>query len=63
MGQPHHPDLGLWGGKCYIFLGQEKGQYDVDISQLLEVLLYKDILLTLYPKTENVMDRVSVFIT
>ncbi len=19
MGQPHHHDLGLWGGKCHIF--------------------------------------------
>jgi len=35
----------------------------VDIFQLPEDLLYKDIPLTLYVKTKNVMDRESVFIT
>jgi hypothetical protein len=34
----------------------------VDISQLLENLLYKDIPLTLYVKTENVIDRENVSI-
>jgi hypothetical protein len=34
----------------------------VDISQLSEDLLYKDIPLTLYVKIVNVMDRESVFI-
>ncbi len=34
----------------------------MDIFQLLEDLLYKDIPLTLYVKTKNVMDRESVFI-
>jgi hypothetical protein len=34
----------------------------VDISQLLEVLLYKDMSLTLHVKTNNIMERVSVFI-
>ncbi len=42
---------------------QEEGQYDVDISQLLEHSLYKDIPLTLYITTKNVMDRESVFFT
>jgi hypothetical protein len=44
------------------FLGQEEGQYHVDISHLLKDLLYKDIPVTLYVKLENVMDRESVFI-
>jgi hypothetical protein len=34
----------------------------VDISQLLEDLLYKEIPLTLCVSTKNVMDRVCVFI-
>jgi len=33
------------------FLGQEKEKYDVDISQLLKEILYKDIPLTLYVRT------------
>jgi hypothetical protein len=33
------------------FLGQEKEKYDVDISQLLKDILYKDIPLTLYVRT------------
>jgi hypothetical protein len=44
------------------FLGQEEGQYDVDISWLPKDLLCKDIPLTLYVKIENVMDRENVFI-
>ncbi len=44
------------------FLGQEEGQYHVDISHLPKDLLYKDIPLTLYVRLENVMDRESVFI-
>jgi hypothetical protein len=44
------------------FPSQEEGQYKVDISQLLDDLLYKDIPLTLYVRIENVMDRESVFI-
>ncbi len=35
----------------------------MDISQLFENLLYKDIPLTLYVKTGNVIDRESVSIT
>ncbi len=34
----------------------------MDISWLLEDLLYKDIPLTLYVKTKNVMDKESTFI-
>jgi hypothetical protein len=34
----------------------------VNISQLQEDLLYKDIPLTLYVRIENVMDKESVFI-
>jgi hypothetical protein len=45
------------------FLSQKERDYDVDISQLLEDLLYKDIPLTLNIKTENVIDRKCVFIT
>jgi len=45
------------------FLGQEEGQYHVDISQLPKDLLYKDKPLTLYVRLENVMDMESVFIT
>jgi hypothetical protein len=50
------------GAYVIYFPGQEEGQYDVDIFQLLEDLLYKDIPLTLYIKTKNVMDRESVLI-
>ncbi len=39
------------------FLSQEDGKYDVSISWLLKDLLYKDIPLTLYVRTKNVMDR------
>lgn len=34
----------------------------MDISQLLEDLLYKEIPLTLYVNTKNVRDKVYVFI-
>jgi hypothetical protein len=44
------------------FLGQKKGQYDVDIFLLLEDLLYKDIPLTFYVKIKNIMNRESVLI-
>jgi hypothetical protein len=50
------------GANVIYFLGQEEGQYDVDIFQLLKDLLYKYIPLTLYIRTKNVMDRESVFI-
>jgi hypothetical protein len=50
------------GVEVIYFLGHEKGQYDVDISRLPKYLLYKDIPLTLYFRTENVMDRENVFI-
>jgi hypothetical protein len=50
------------GTNVIYFPSQEKGQYDVDISQLPKDLLYKDIPLTLYVKIENVMDREDVFI-
>jgi hypothetical protein len=50
------------GEDVIYFPSLEKGQYDVDISWLLKDLLYKDIPLTLYFKTENVMDSESVFI-
>jgi hypothetical protein len=43
------------------FPSQEEGQYDVDIFWLPEDLLYKDLTLTLYVRTENVMDKESVF--
>jgi hypothetical protein len=59
MGQPHHHDLGLWGGKCHIF---PRLAYDVDIYLLPKDLLYKDIPMTLYDRIENVMDRENVFI-
>ncbi len=51
------------GANVIYFLGQGKGQYDVDIFLLFEHLLYKDIPLTLYVKTKNVTDMESVFIT
>jgi hypothetical protein len=47
------------GADVIYFLGQE-GQYHVDIIQLQEDLLHKDISLTLYV---NVMDKDNVFIT
>ncbi len=43
------------GAYVIFFLSQEEGQYDVDI--LLKDLLYKDIQLTLYVRTNNVMAR------
>jgi hypothetical protein len=51
------------GAYVIYFPSQEKGRYKVDIFQLLDNLLYKDIPLTLYVRIENVMDRESVFIT
>jgi hypothetical protein len=51
------------GADVIYFLGQEEGQYHVDISQLLKDLLYKDKPLTLYVRLENVMGRGNVFIT
>jgi hypothetical protein len=57
-GHPHHRDLGLWKGRCHIFpKPRSDGEYDVNISWLLKDLLYKDIPLTLYVRTKNVMDR------
>ncbi len=50
------------GADVIYFPSQEEGQYCVDISWLLKDLLYKDIPLTLYFRTENVMDSESVFI-
>jgi hypothetical protein len=39
------------------FLDQEDGKYNMNISWLLKNLLYKDIPVTLYVRTENVLDR------
>jgi hypothetical protein len=49
------------GAHVIYFPSQEEGQ--LDIFQLLDNLLCKDIPLTLYVRIENVMDRESVFIT
>ncbi len=49
-------------GEDVIFPRPKTGKYDVDIFKLLDDLLYKDIPLTLYVKTKNVMDREHVFI-
>ncbi len=51
------------GAYVIYFLGQEEGQYHVDISQLPKDLLNKDKPLTLYVRLENAMDKDSVFIT
>jgi len=48
------------GANVIYFPSQEEGQYDVDIFLLPKDLLYKDIPLTLYVKTENVTDKESV---
>jgi hypothetical protein len=50
------------GADVIYFPSQEEGKYDVNNSQLLEDLFYKDIPLTLYVRIENVIDRESVFI-
>jgi hypothetical protein len=50
------------GANVIYFPNQEEGRYDGDIFQLFEDLLYKDITLVLYVKTENVMDRENVLI-
>jgi hypothetical protein len=50
------------GADVIYFPSLEEGQYDVDIFSLPKDLLYKDIPLTLYVKTKNVMDRENVFI-
>jgi hypothetical protein len=49
-------------GYVIYFLRKEEGEHDVDISWLLEDLLYKDIPLTLYVRNKNVMDKKIVFI-
>jgi hypothetical protein len=45
------------GEDVIYFPSQKKCQYDVHIYQILEDLLYKDIPLTLYVRTKNVMDQ------
>jgi hypothetical protein len=47
-------------GKMSYFRGQNEEKYDVDILKSPDDLLYKDIPLTLYVKTKNVMDREHV---
>jgi hypothetical protein len=64
MGRPHHYELGLYERANVIYFpSQEEGKYDVNILQLLEDLLYKDIPLTLYVEIENVIEMKNVFIT
>jgi hypothetical protein len=43
------------GTNVICFPSQEEGAYDVDIFRLFEDSLYKDIALTLYIKTGNVV--------
>jgi hypothetical protein len=63
MGRSHHCELGLYERANVIyFSSQEEDKYDVNIFQLPTDLLYKDIPLTLYVETENVMDKKNVFI-
>jgi len=61
MKQPHHHDLGLCGGKCHIF-PKPRRQIWCGYFSIIEGLIVKDIPLTLYAKTENVINRNSVFI-
>jgi hypothetical protein len=61
MGQTHHCDLGLWRGKCHIFLRLGTRLIWCGYFWLSEDLLY--IPLTLYVRIENVMDKEDVFIT
>jgi hypothetical protein len=51
----------VYEGVVVIYFPSQEGQYHVDISQLQEDLLYKDIPLTLYIRTENGMDKENVF--
>jgi hypothetical protein len=44
------------GANVIFFLGQEEEKYD--ISRSLEDLLYKNIPLTLYVKTKNVIENI-----
>jgi hypothetical protein len=45
-----------------IYLLGEEGEYHVDIAQLLDYLLYKDILMTFYVNNEHVVDGEQRFI-
>ncbi len=45
------------GGDVIYFLGKAKGEYHVDITWLLEDLLYKDISMTFHVNSEGVMDK------
>ncbi len=42
---------------------EENGEYHMDIVQLLEDLLYKEIPMAFYVNIKHVMDREQVFIT
>jgi hypothetical protein len=54
--------LGLWGGRCHIFLRPRRGRIWCGHFSLPKDLLYKDIPLILYVNTENVMDWEHAFI-
>ncbi len=50
------------GANIIYLLSKEKNIYYVDIVQLLEDLLYKEILMTFYLKTECVMDAKQMLV-
>lgn len=43
-------------------LGNEEGEYHVDIIRLSKDLLYKEIPMTFYVNTKHVVDKEQIFI-